>query len=152
MMSQKRYMSLSMFGPLRPNFRLALLYSRFKRIRKEKLSSYLILLSVTRYLINYLRATTLNYLTQFAQQMNWGGVLIDGITHFLMPLLQCFPTVDTIGYKWRPVVFSRNANWQTVVVAALPSYRAHMHQSLPLTASDGYAREPGNLTRLSRVQ
>jgi hypothetical protein len=41
---------------------------------------------------------------------------------------------------------------RTAGVAALPSYRAHMHQSLSLTASDGYARVPGNLTRLSRVQ
>jgi hypothetical protein len=115
MMSQKKYMSLSMFGPLRQNFWHALLYSRFKRIHTEKWSSYLIFLCVTRYMINYLRATTLNYITQFARQMNWGGVLIDGITHFLMPVLQCFPTADTISYKWRPVVFSRNANWQTVV-------------------------------------
>jgi hypothetical protein len=34
-------------------------------------------------------------------------------------------------------------------VTALLSYRTHMHQSLPLTASDGYARVPCNLTRLS---
>jgi hypothetical protein len=34
-------------------------------------------------------------------------------------------------------------------VTALPSYQAHMHQSLPLTASDGCAHVLGNLTRLS---
>jgi hypothetical protein len=34
-------------------------------------------------------------------------------------------------------------------VIALLSYQAHMHQSLPLTASDGYSRVRGNLTRLS---
>jgi hypothetical protein len=37
-------------------------------------------------------------------------------------------------------------------VTALPSYQAHMHQPLPLTASDVCARVLGNLTRLSRVQ
>jgi hypothetical protein len=39
-----------------------------------------------------------------------------------------------------------------ISVTALPSYQAHMHQPLPLTALDGCARVPGNLTRLSRVQ
>jgi hypothetical protein len=34
-------------------------------------------------------------------------------------------------------------------VTTLPSHRAHMHQSLTLTASDGYAHVPCNLTRLS---
>jgi hypothetical protein len=62
-MSQKMYMSLGLFGSQRPNFSLALPYSWFRRIGKEKLSSHLMLLSVTRYLMNYLRATTLNYLT-----------------------------------------------------------------------------------------
>jgi hypothetical protein len=38
---------------------------------------------------------------------------------------------------------------ETGSVTALPSYQAHMHQSLPLTASDGYAHVPGKLTRLS---
>jgi hypothetical protein len=40
MMSQKMYMSLSLFGPLRPNFLLTLTYSRFRRIGKEKLNIY----------------------------------------------------------------------------------------------------------------
>jgi hypothetical protein len=35
MMSQKRHMSLSVFGLLRPNFLVALPCSRFRRIDKE---------------------------------------------------------------------------------------------------------------------
>jgi hypothetical protein len=37
MMSQKRYISPSLFGLLRPNFLLALPSSRFRRIDKERL-------------------------------------------------------------------------------------------------------------------
>jgi hypothetical protein len=55
MMSQKSYLSLSLFGLLRPNFLLALPCNWFKRIGKEKLSSHLMLLSVTRYLMDYVR-------------------------------------------------------------------------------------------------
>jgi hypothetical protein len=68
-MSQKWYMSLSLFGLLRTNSPVALLYSRFERIGK-KLSSHLMFLSVTRYLMNYLRVGTLNYHIQCPQQMN----------------------------------------------------------------------------------
>jgi hypothetical protein len=38
---------------------------------------------------------------------------------------------------------------QEATVTALPSYRAHMHQSLPIMASDGYTRVLCNLTRLT---
>jgi hypothetical protein len=65
MTSQKNYMSYSLFGMLRPNSLLSLPSNQFKRIDKEKLSSHSMLLSVTRYLMNYLRAATLSYLTQF---------------------------------------------------------------------------------------
>jgi hypothetical protein len=65
MMNQKSYMSLNLFGLLSPNSLLAPFCSEFKRIGKEKVSAPLILLSVTRYLMNYLGATTLNGLTQF---------------------------------------------------------------------------------------
>jgi hypothetical protein len=54
--------SLSLFGLLRPNLLLALLCIRHK---KGKLSSHLMLLSVIKYLMNYLRMATLNCRTQF---------------------------------------------------------------------------------------
>jgi hypothetical protein len=63
--SQKRYMSLNLFGPLRPNFLLGLPRSRLKIIGKEKLSSHFVFLSVMKYLMSYLRMVTLNCLTQF---------------------------------------------------------------------------------------
>jgi hypothetical protein len=50
MMSQKGYMLLSLFGPLWPNFVLAIPCSRFKRIDKEKLCSHLMLQSAIKYL------------------------------------------------------------------------------------------------------
>jgi hypothetical protein len=62
---QNRYISLNMFGPLRLNFPLDLPYSRFRRITKEKLSSHSMLLIMTKYLMNYLRVSTSNCLTQF---------------------------------------------------------------------------------------
>jgi hypothetical protein len=55
MTSQNKYVSLNLFVPLRPNFRLGLPYTRLKRIDKEKLSSCSMLPSVT----------TLKCLTQF---------------------------------------------------------------------------------------
>jgi hypothetical protein len=60
MMNKKIYLLLSLFSPLKPNFPLVLPCSRFKTIGKEKLSSNLMLLSVTRYLMNYLRAAILS--------------------------------------------------------------------------------------------
>jgi hypothetical protein len=60
--SQKKYRSLSLFGLLRPNLLLALPCIRHK---KGKLSSHLMLLSVIKYLMNFLRMTTLNCRTQF---------------------------------------------------------------------------------------
>jgi hypothetical protein len=60
---QNRYVLLNLFGLLRPNFPLDLPYNQFTRIDKEKIHSHLMLLSVTRYLMNYLRAATLNSLT-----------------------------------------------------------------------------------------
>jgi hypothetical protein len=44
---------------------LVLPCSQFKRIDKEKLSSHLMLLSVTIYLMSYLKAATLNRLIEF---------------------------------------------------------------------------------------
>jgi hypothetical protein len=70
MTSQKSYISLNLFGLLRPNFPFALSCSQFRRIGKEKLHSHLMLLSVTRYLMNYIIAIILNHLTQFHRQMN----------------------------------------------------------------------------------
>jgi hypothetical protein len=55
--SQKKYRSLSLFGLLRPNLLLALPCIRHK---KGKLSSHLMLLSVIKYLMNFLRMATLN--------------------------------------------------------------------------------------------
>jgi hypothetical protein len=55
--SQKSYMSLNLFGVSRPNFLLALPCIRYKR---GKLSSYLMLLSVIKYLMSYLRMIALN--------------------------------------------------------------------------------------------
>jgi hypothetical protein len=56
-MSRKNYMSLSLFGPLRPNLLLALTYTRHKR---EKLNLHLMLLNIIKYFISYLRMTTLS--------------------------------------------------------------------------------------------
>jgi hypothetical protein len=67
MTSQNSYMSLRLFGLLMPNFPLALICSQFKRIGEERLSLNLVLLSVIKYLMNYSRVATLNYLTQFSQ-------------------------------------------------------------------------------------
>jgi hypothetical protein len=57
----KKYRSLSLFGLLRPNLLLALPCIWDK---KEKLSSHLMLLSVIKYLMRYLRMATLNCCTQ----------------------------------------------------------------------------------------
>jgi hypothetical protein len=62
MTSQKRFISLSLFSPLRPSFLLA---CRLRRIGKEKLSSHSTLPNVIKYLMSYLIMITLNYLTQF---------------------------------------------------------------------------------------
>jgi hypothetical protein len=60
--SQKGYTLLSLFGMLRPNLLLALTRTRHKR---RKLSSYLILLSVIKYLMGYLSMVILNCDIQF---------------------------------------------------------------------------------------
>jgi hypothetical protein len=55
--SQKSHLTLSLFGPLRPNLMFALTRTRHK---KRELSSHLILLSVIKYLMSYLPMVILN--------------------------------------------------------------------------------------------
>jgi hypothetical protein len=54
-MSQKSCMSLSLFGLLRPNLLLTLTCTGHKR---GKLNSYLMLISVIKYFMSYLRMVT----------------------------------------------------------------------------------------------
>jgi hypothetical protein len=61
-MSQKSYMSLSLFDTLRPNLLFTLTCTQHK---KGKLSSHSMLLSVIKYLMSYLRMVTLNCHIQF---------------------------------------------------------------------------------------
>jgi hypothetical protein len=55
--NQKSHMSLSFFGPIRPNLLFALTHTRHKR---KKLSSHLILLNVIKYLMSCLNMVILN--------------------------------------------------------------------------------------------
>jgi hypothetical protein len=53
----------------------------------------------------------------------------------LEPNARCFCNIHELTYETK--------------CGSPPMFRAHMHQSLPLTVSDGYARVSCNLTRLS---
>jgi hypothetical protein len=61
-MSRKNYMSRNLFGLLKLNLLLALTYTRQKR---KKLNSDLMLLNVIKYLMSYLKLTTLSFHIQF---------------------------------------------------------------------------------------
>jgi hypothetical protein len=66
-----------------------------------------------------------------------------------MDLFGLVAYLSIMGSKYDLVIVHDNSRFTWVFVIALPSYQAHMHQSLPLTALDGYACVPCNLTRLS---